>query len=290
MSESIFTDPVKLEMHEKLNELRRGKGLRIEDVAKEIGVSTATLSRFEKIPDAYIPYQNLVALALFYDVSMDYMCGFTLHRKYREMPLDELNLTDGAVDFLKKNKNVRLLNELLSTKIFPELLTTAEVFINGNNTAGVHVVNSMYATVESNIKSLVEVDPQDEIMAVIREAQVNHGDYLRFRLTERFNDLLKDIRDERQKFANENAMSINEYLQENIEELIRDKEAKEKGPFYCVAKTLGLNFEDVPKNKLSIFEEVLTDSDLYKLMVGQTTAAMPRSHRRKLERDAKKKK
>lgn len=290
MSESIFTDPVKLEMHEKLNELRREKGLRIEDVAKEIGVSTATLSRFEKIPDAYIPYQNLVALAIFYDVSMDYMCGFTLHRKHREIPLDELHLTDDAVDFLKNNKNVRLLNELLSTKIFPELLTTAEVFVNGKNTAGYDMANSMYATAESHIKSLVDVDPQDEIMAVIKEAQVNQDDYLRFRLTERFDDLLKDIRDERKKYADENIMSINEYLKENMEELIRDKQTKEKEPFYCVAKTLGLNFEDVPKDKLAIFEEILTDSDLYKLMVGQTTATMPRSQRRKLERESKEKK
>ena len=86
MSESIYTDPVKLTMQERLNQLRIEKGLRMGDVAKEIGVSTATLSRFEKFHDIHIPYQNLVDLASFFDVSMDYICGLTLHRKYRELP------------------------------------------------------------------------------------------------------------------------------------------------------------------------------------------------------------
>ena len=37
MSERIYTDPVKLTMQERLNQLRIEKGLRMEDVAKEIG-------------------------------------------------------------------------------------------------------------------------------------------------------------------------------------------------------------------------------------------------------------
>ena len=79
-------------------------------------------------------------------------------------------------------------------------------------------------------------------------------------------------------------------MKQNMEELLNDKKTREKGPFYCVAKTLGLSFEDVPKDKLAIFEEVLTDSDLYKLMVEQTTSNMPRKQRRAMERQAKKKK
>lgn len=290
MSETIYTDPVKLTMQERLNQLRYEKGLRMEDVANEIGISVATLSRFEKFPDMHIPYQNLVDLAEFFNVSMDYMCGLTLHRKYREMPIDELNLTDGSVEFLKNNRNVRILNELLSSKIFPELLAAAEVFADGKTTENINNMNNMYSIVESTIKSRVDVDPQDEIMAILKESQVNNDEYLRFRITERFNNLLKSIYDERKRYAEENTMTVNELMKQNMEELLNDKKTREKGPFYCVAKTLGLSFEDVPKDKLAIFEEVLTGSDLYKLMVGQTTSSMPRKQRRAMERQAKKKK
>ena len=79
-------------------------------------------------------------------------------------------------------------------------------------------------------------------------------------------------------------------MKQNTEDILKDKEAKDKGPVYCVAKTLGLDFKDVPKDKLDIFEEVLTGSDLYKLIVGQTTDNMSREQRRKLKRDAKKQK
>ena len=290
MSETIYIDPVKLTMQERLNQLRYEKGLRIEDVAKEIGVSTATLSRFEKFPDVHIPYQNLVDLAEFFDVSMDYMCGLTLHRKYREVPIDELNLTDGSVEFLKNNRNVRILNELLSSKIFPDLLAAAEVFADGKTTENINNMNNMYSLAETTIRSRIDVDPQDEIMAILKESQVNNDEYLRFRITERFNNLLKSIYDERKRYAEENTMTVNELMQQNMEALLNDKKAKEKGPFYCVAKTLGLSFEGVPKDKLAIFEEVLTGSDLYKLMVGQTTSAMPRKQRREIERQAKRKK
>lgn len=262
----------------------------MEDVANEIGISTATLSRFEKFPDIHIPYQNLVDLAEFFDVSMDYMCGLTLHRKYREMPIDELNLTDGSVEFLKNNRNVRILNELLSSKIFPELLAAAEVFADGKTTENINNMNNIYAMVEKTIKSRVVVDPQDEIMAILKESQVNNDEYLRFRITERFNNLLKSIYDERKRYAKEDIMTVNELMEQNMEDLLNDKNTREKGPFYCVSKTLGLSFEDVPKDKLSIFEEVLTGSDLYKLMVGQTTSSMHRKQRRAMERQTKKKK
>lgn len=290
MSETIYIDPVLLTMQERLTQLRTEKKLRMEDVAKEIGISTATLSRFEKFPDMHIPYQNLVDLAEFFDVSMDYMCGLTLHRKYREMPIDKLNLTDGSVEFLKNNRNVRILNELLSSKIFPDLLAAAEVFADGKTTTSATDMNNMYSLVETTIKSRVDVDPQDEMLAILKESQVNNDEYLRFRITDRFNNLLNSIYDERKRYAEENTITVTELMQQNMDTLLNDKKAKEKGPFYCVAKTLGLNFEDVPKDKLEVFEEVLTGSDLYKLMVGQTTSSMPRKQRREMERQAKKRK
>ena len=69
-----------------------------------------------------------------------------------------------------------------------------------------------------------------------------------------------------------------------------DKKNRGKAQFNCVAKTLGLNFEDVLKDKLAIFEEAFTGSDLYKLMVGQATSNMPRKQRSAMDKQTKKKK
>ncbi len=109
-------------------------------------------------------------------------------------------------------------------------------------------MNNMYSMAESTIKSRVDVDPQDEIMAILKESQVNNDEYLRFRITERFNNLLKSIYGERKRYVEENTMTVNELMKQNIEELLNDKKAREKVPFYCVSKTFGLRFEDVPKD------------------------------------------
>ena len=136
----------------------------------------------------------------------------------------------------------------------------------------------------------MDIEPQDETIALLQQAQIDPNEYLRFRITERFNTLLKAIYEERKRTNEELSISVSDFMKQNAEDILKDKEAKDKGPVYCVAKTLGLDFKDVPKDKLDIFEEVLTGSDLYKLIVGQTTDNMSREQRRKLKRDAKKQK
>lgn len=290
MNNTIYTDTVKLTMQERINQLRKEKEWTMSDVERLTAISTSTQQRYETDPFMYIPYQNLMLLAKLYDVSMDYMCGLTLHRKHREMPIDELALTDGSVDFLRSNTNIRLINELLSYKDLPDLLTAIEIFVAGKITAGANDMNAVFSIAEATIKSKVDIETKDETIALLQQAQIDHNEYLRFRITERFNTLLKSIYEERKRTNEELSISVSDLMKQNLEVILKDNNAKNKGPFYCVAKTMGVNFEDVPKDKLDIFEEVLTDSDLYKFMVGQATDNMSREQRRKLKKDEKKKK
>lgn len=59
---------------ERLKELREDSGLSMSELANKIGVSTNTISRWERgerIPNL----EALVALAKFFKVSTDYLCG-----------------------------------------------------------------------------------------------------------------------------------------------------------------------------------------------------------------------
>lgn len=58
----------------RLKEIRKDKGLSMSELANKIGVSTNTISRWERgerIPNL----EALVALAKFFKVSTDYLCG-----------------------------------------------------------------------------------------------------------------------------------------------------------------------------------------------------------------------
>lgn len=56
-----------------IRELRERKGLKQEDVAKLLDTTQQQYSRYENGTE--MPYKLLIKLALFYDVSTDYILG-----------------------------------------------------------------------------------------------------------------------------------------------------------------------------------------------------------------------
>ena len=59
---------------ERLKNLRNEAGLTLMQLSIEIKVSTNTISRWER--EERLPnIENIVALAKFFDVSTDYLCG-----------------------------------------------------------------------------------------------------------------------------------------------------------------------------------------------------------------------
>ena len=76
-------------------------------------------------------YQNVAALATFYNVSTDYIFGVTDNRQHRHIEIDVLSLSDSAIEALKSKKlNNRLVSELLPHPDFQQLLNAVEVYID----------------------------------------------------------------------------------------------------------------------------------------------------------------
>ena len=61
---------------ERLEELRRDKGMTQEDLAKILDVSVTTISSYER-GEMFPKLVNLVKLAETLDISIDYLCGIT---------------------------------------------------------------------------------------------------------------------------------------------------------------------------------------------------------------------
>lgn len=64
-------------------DLKNEKDVKLADIEKAIGISVPTLSRFTTDEMTSIAYQDLIKLAKYFGVSMDYLCGMTNHRNYR---------------------------------------------------------------------------------------------------------------------------------------------------------------------------------------------------------------
>ena len=93
----------RISVQERLKDLRVERGLNLEELAQETGISKSALGSYENDNDEYkeINHGSLLKLADFYQVSVDYLLGLTNNRKYENTPIEELHLSDEVVELLK---------------------------------------------------------------------------------------------------------------------------------------------------------------------------------------------
>ena len=83
----------RISVQERLKDLRVERGLNLEELAQETGISKSALGSYENDNDEYkeINHGSLLKLADFYKVSVDYLLGLTNNRKYENTPIEELH-------------------------------------------------------------------------------------------------------------------------------------------------------------------------------------------------------
>jgi len=86
-------------IQERLWELRKDKGLNLEELSELTGISKSALGSYEKEDYKEINHGNLITLADFYGVSVDYLLCRTENREQINTPLTELHLNDEILVF-----------------------------------------------------------------------------------------------------------------------------------------------------------------------------------------------
>ena len=135
-------------IQERLWELRKDKGLNLEELSELTGISKSALGSYEKEDYKEINHGNLITLADFYGVSVDYLLCRTENREQINIPLTELHLNDEMVALLKSGRiNNRLLCELTTHKDFIKFLADIEIYVDGIATMQIQNLNALVDTV-----------------------------------------------------------------------------------------------------------------------------------------------
>ena len=107
----------KLTIQERLKDLRVERGLTLEQLSAETGISRSALGKYEADDFKDISPFSMVELAKFYGVSTDYLLGLTEQKNHPNTELNALHLGDDAIEALRTGKfNHRLLSELICHK------------------------------------------------------------------------------------------------------------------------------------------------------------------------------
>lgn len=109
---------------DRLQELIADSGKPIKDLAAEIGVSAGALSKYQN-DAAEAGIDALAKISKYFDVSTDWLLGFTNDRSRTPSAIDELQLTEGAVGNIKRQASRRVTGEVLQE---PREGSTMDIF------------------------------------------------------------------------------------------------------------------------------------------------------------------
>ena len=161
-------------IQERLWELRKDKGLNLEELSELTGISKSALGSYEKEDYKEINHGNLITLADFYGVSVDYLLCRTENREQINTPLTELHLNDEMVALLKGGRiNNRLLCELATHKDFIKFLADIEIYVDGIATMQIQNLNALVDTVRHEIIERYRPGEDDPHLKVLQAAHIS---------------------------------------------------------------------------------------------------------------------
>ena len=182
-------------IQERLWELRKDKGLNLEELAQQTGISKSALASYEANDNKEINHGNLITLADFYEVSLDYLFCRTENREQINTPLMELHLNDEMVALLKSGRiNNRLLCEIATNDKFEQLMTDTEIYIDGHATS---TFRTLYESLEEQRQTIIQKYKQAEddfYSKTILAAEVKEEDFFCHVTHKTWDAILHDIR------------------------------------------------------------------------------------------------
>ena len=180
---------------ERLKDLRVEKKLNLEELAELTGISKSALGSYELDTPREMNHKNLIALADFYEVSVDYLLGRTENRSLPNAPLSELRLSDATVELLKSGSiNNRLLCELVTHEKFAELLADVEIYVDGLAASRFHDLKQSLAADRAR---LLEEHPEavtDRAFRIFDAGMIEEDDFFCHVTHKTWDAILHDIR------------------------------------------------------------------------------------------------
>ena len=262
-------------IQERLWELRKDKGLNLEELSELTGISKSALGSYEKEDYKEINHGNLITLADFYGVSVDYLLCRTENREQINTPLTELHLNDEMVALLKSGRiNNRLLCELATHKDFIKFLADIEIYVDGIATMQIQNLNALVDTVRHEIIERYRPGEDDPHLKVLQAAHISDDEYFSHMVLDDLNRIIRDIREahkkdsdirdirEAHKKDSESApqTTVADELKENLEAVENFKGSRDEKLVVLYCKQLGINYKNLSDEEFRWLIRILKKS------------------------------
>ena len=256
----------RLTIQERLKDLRREKGLNLEDLGRLTGISKSALGDYENKDYKEINHGSLITLANFYGVSTDYLLGLTENRNHPNTELTELHLSDKMLDLLKSDRiNNRLLCEIATNDKFEKLMTDTEIYIDGHATSRFRDINDSLEGQRLELIRRHRLVDEDFYSKTLLTAEIEEEDFFCHVTHKTWDAILHDIRK-----AHEHDIDSTQDVS-HAKEIVLAIQNALKSPGDHLAKIwtvifnmLGIDYNKLPDDDKKVLKKVLSKSPMIK--------------------------
>ena len=276
----------KLTIQERLKDLRVERGLTLEQLSAETGISRSALGKYEADDFKDISPFSMVELAKFYGVSTDYLLGLTEQKNHPNTELDALHLGDDAIEVLRTGKfNHRLLSELICHKDFQRFMLDAEIYVDRIADMRVNDMNAVLEAVRQMALMKNGGEENDLHLRTLEVAQIREDEYFGSLIAGDLKDILRDIRSEhRPDTMTADEVSFAENMQNQLREAMNFEGSSEEKKAKALLATLGIDYDAITMEQFVNLIEVLKLSKHLKTPIsqrGKTTMTHGKGKRKK---------
>jgi transcriptional regulator with XRE-family HTH domain len=261
----------KLTIQERLKDLRVERGLTLEQLSAETGISKSALGKYEADDFKDISPFSMVELAKFYSVSTDYLLGLTEQKNHPDTELDALNLGDDAIEVLKTGKfNHRLLSELICHKDFQRFMLDAEIYVDRIADMRVNDMNAVLEAVRQMALMKNGGEENDLHLRTLEVAQIREDEYFGNLIADDLKGILRDIRSEHcpdTMTADETSLAAT--VQEQLQDAMGFEGSSEEKKIRAYLATIGLDYDALTKEEFVSLIGILKKSKYMKNPISQ---------------------
>ena len=253
----------KLTIPERLKDLRIERGLTLEQLAEQTGLSKSALGKYETDDYKDISPFSIVELAKFYDVSADYLLGVEESKNHPNTDLQELHLSDGMIDILKDGKlNNRLLCELATHEGFQRLMVDAEIYIDRIADMRINDLNAVLDAVRKEVMQKKSPGKNDLYLRTLELAHIDEDEYFSHVVHNDMDCIVRDIRASHKKdrtTADESAPAAD--IQKRLQEAMsyEGSEGEKKARIFLAQ--LGIPYDALTKEEFVVLVGILKKSE-----------------------------
>ena len=261
----------KLTIQERLKDLRVERGLTLEQLSAETGISKSALGKYEADDFKDISPFSMVALAKFYGVSTDYLLGLTERKNHPSTELDALHLGDDAIEVLRTGKfNHRLLSELICHKDFQRFMLDAEIYVDRIADMRVKDMNAVLEAVRQMALMKNGGEENDLHLRTLEVAQIREDEYFGSLIADDLKGILRDIRNEhRPDTMTADESSLVATVQGQLQDAMNFEGSSEEKKAKALLATLGIDYDAITMEQFVNLIEVLKLSRHLKTPISQ---------------------